>query len=100
MLQEGYRPLRQGECRLGGDRGAPSERKSDRRVGTTPGGPFINTNPGASRCCTSRSTVIRAITVVGIVHPLAALVAQCKRQSVGDLICGGRAQRWYVGHAP
>jgi hypothetical protein len=30
-------------------------------LGATRGGPFISTNPNASRCCTIRSVVIRAI---------------------------------------
>jgi hypothetical protein len=38
--------------------------------------------------------------VVGVIHPLSTLVAERERQSLGDLICGGRAKGRGVGHTP
>jgi len=38
--------------------------------------------------------------IVGVIDPLSTLVAERERQSLGDLICGGKAKGRGVGHTP
>jgi Short repeat of unknown function (DUF308) len=38
--------------------------------------------------------------IVSVIHPLSTLVAERERQSLGDLICGGKAKGRGVGHTP
>jgi len=67
-------------------------------VGATRGGPFISHEPRRLQVLYKPLSSDPRHRIVSVIYPLSTLVAERERQSLGDLICGGRAKGRNAGH--